>query len=200
PKNTPAYENLKKIVKETSRCKDIVKGLLEFARPKEPEMVPTDINETIDRALAIIEKQALFQNISINKEYSELPRIIADPSQLQQVFINIIINAAEAMEGRGTLTIKTSLDPKKEKIRIAFKDTGHGIRPEDMPRLFEPFFTTKEVGKGTGLGLAISYSIIQKHQGSIEVESQVGQGSTFTIILPLRREMTDDGKSSNSNN
>lgn len=200
PKNTPAYENLKKIVKETSRCKDIVKGLLEFARPKEPEMVPTDINEIIDRALAIVEKQALFQNITIIKEYSQLPKIIADPSQLQQVFMNIIINAAEAMNGRGTLTIRTFLDLKKEQIKIAFQDTGHGIKPEDMPRLFEPFFTTKEVGKGTGLGLAISYSIIQKHQGTIEVESQVGQGSTFTVILPLRREITDDGKSSDSHN
>jgi two-component system NtrC family sensor kinase len=200
PKNTPAYENLRKIVKETSRCKDIVKGLLEFARPKEPEMVPTDINETVDRALSLVEKQALFQNITIKKEYGQLPRIIADPSQLQQVFMNIIINAAEAMDGRGTLTIRTSLDSDKEKIKIAFTDTGHGIRPEDMPRLFEPFFTTKEVGKGTGLGLAISYSIIQKHQGTIEVESRVGQGSTFTVILPLRRESTDDRKSPDSNN
>lgn len=192
PKNTPNYENLKKIVKETSRCKDIVKGLLEFARPKEPEMVLTDINETVDRALAILEKQVLFQNITIKKEYGQVPRIIADPSQLQQVFMNIIINAAEAMSGQGTLTIKTSLDPGQEKIKIAFTDTGHGIRPEDMSRLFEPFFTTKEVGKGTGLGLAISYSIIQKHEGTIEVESQVDKGSTFTIILPLRRESSND--------
>jgi len=192
PKNTPAYENLRKIVKETSRCKDIVKGLLEFARPKEPEMSPTDVNETVDRALAIMEKQALFQNIKINKEYGQLPRIVADAAQLQQVFMNIILNAAEAMNGRGTLTITSSLDPKKEQIRVAFKDTGHGIRPEDMPRLFEPFFTTKEVGKGTGLGLAISYSIIQKHKGTIEVSSQVGQGSTFTIILPLTKELSHD--------
>jgi len=192
PKNTPAYENLRKIVKETSRCKDIVKGLLEFARPKEPEMSPTDVNETVDRALAIMEKQALFQNVKINKEYGQLPRIVADAAQLQQVFMNIILNAAEAMNGRGTLTITSSLDPKKEQIRVAFKDTGHGIRPEDMPRLFEPFFTTKEVGKGTGLGLAISYSIIQKHKGTIEVSSQVGQGSTFTIILPLTKELSHD--------
>ncbi len=192
PKNTPAYENLRKIVKETSRCKDIVKGLLEFARPKEPEMSATDVNETVDRALAIMEKQALFQNIKINKEYGQLPRIVADAAQLQQVFMNIILNAAEAMNGRGTLTITSSLDPKKEQIRIAFKDTGHGILPEDMPRLFEPFFTTKEVGKGTGLGLAISYSIIQKHKGTIEVSSQVGQGSTFTIILPLTKELSHD--------
>ncbi len=180
------------MLRKTSRCKDIVKGLLEFARPKEPEMVLTDINGTVDRALAILEKQVLFQNITIKKEYGQVPRIIADPSQLQQVFMNIIINAAEAMSGQGTLTIKTSLDPGQEKIKIAFTDTGHGIRPEDMSRLFEPFFTTKEVGKGTGLGLAISYSIIQKHEGTIEVESQVDKGSTFTIILPLRRESSND--------
>lgn len=199
PKNSPAYENLKKIVKETSRCKDIVKGLLEFARPKEPEMVAVDVNEVVDRALAIMEKQALFQNIVINKRYSSLPKLVADASQLQQVFMNIILNAAEAMNGRGTLTITTFMDPNKKNIKIAFADTGHGISPENMARLFEPFFTTKEVGKGTGLGLAISYSIIQKHQGTIEVSSEPGKGSTFTVILPLQKESGDDRKSSDSN-
>lgn len=195
PKNTPAYDNLRKIVKETSRCKDIVKGLLEFARPKEPEMVATDVNEIVDRALAIMEKQALFQNITVNRRYSSLPPLIADASQLQQVFMNIILNAAEAMNGQGTLTITTSVAPEDKKIKISFADTGHGIRPEDMSRLFEPFFTTKEVGKGTGLGLAISYSIIQKHKGTIEVASEPGKGSTFTVVLPLQEESDDNRKS-----
>ncbi len=181
-------ETLKKIIKETSRCKNIVKGLLEFARPKEPEMAPTDLNEIINRALAIFERQVLFQNIKVEKDFSDLPRIVADGSQLQQVFANIIINAAEAMDGNGVLAIKTLLDTKANSLRIEFRDTGHGIREEDMSRLFEPFFTTKEVGKGTGLGLAISYGIIQKHNGSIEVRSKVGQGSTFTVILPLNKE------------
>jgi len=188
-KNNPHYENLKKIVKETTRCKDIVKGLLEFARPKEPEMTLTAINEIVDKSLALIERQALFQNITIKKIYSpSLPRIVADGAQLQQVFMNIIVNAAEAMDGKGTLTIRTSLDGSANYINIDITDTGHGIKEEDKKRLFEPFFSTKEVGKGTGLGLAISYGIVQKHQGSIEVQSQFGKGSTFTVKLPVKRE------------
>lgn len=192
-KKSPHYENLKKIVKETSRCKDIVKGLLEFARPKDPEMSLTDINDIVDKSLSIMERQALFQNIKIKKLYSsDLPQIVADSSQLQQVFTNIILNAAEAMEGNGTLTLKTSLNGKGRYIHIQFTDTGHGIEEEHRKRLFEPFFSTKEVGKGTGLGLAISYSIIQKHQGSIDVTSHVGKGSTFTVKLPVKREINNE--------
>ncbi len=190
PKDNPHYDNLKKIVKETTRCKDIVKGLLEFARPKEPEMSLTDINDVIERSLSIVERQVLFQNITIKKEYSRgLPRTIADGAQLQQVFINMIINAAEAMKGNGALTIKSSLEQDKQYLAIEFTDTGHGIREEDKKRLFEPFFTTKEVGKGTGLGLAISYGIIQKHNGAIIVSSQVGKGTTFKVRLPVRKEV-----------
>jgi two-component system NtrC family sensor kinase len=189
-KDSSQYANLKKIVKETTRCKDIVKGLLEFARPRDPEMILTDINETVDRSLSIMERQALFQNINLRKNYSaDLPKIIADSAQLQQVFMNIIINAAEAMDGDGTLIIRTLLEEGGKSIQIEFTDTGHGIKEEDRKRLFEPFFSTKEVGKGTGLGLAISYSIIQKHEGEIRVSSQEGKGSTFTVIIPVKREM-----------
>ena len=192
-KKSAHYENLKKIVKETSRCKDIVKGLLEFARPKEPEMSWINLNDIVDRSLAIVEGQALFQNIKINKKYaSALPKIVADGSQLQQVFMNIIINAAEAMDGKGILSLSTSLDSDGTYIEAKITDTGHGIKEEDKIRLFEPFFSTKEVGKGTGLGLAISYSIIQKHLGTIEVESQEGKGSSFTVKLPVMREGKDD--------
>lgn len=188
-KNSPHYENLKKIVKETSRCKDIVKGLLEFARPKEPEMSLISINDIAEKSLSIMERQALFQNIKIKKTYtSDLPKIVADSAQLQQVFMNVIINAAEAMEGNGILALSTSLSRDGTCIEVKFSDTGHGIMEEDKKRLFEPFFTTKEVGKGTGLGLAISYSIIQKHHGTIEVKSELGKGSTFTVKLPLKEE------------
>ena len=191
-RDSAQYENLKKIVKETTRCKDIVKGLLEFSRPKEPEMMLTDINDAVLRALAIFEPQVLFHNIEVRKELSELPRIVADSSQLQQVFTNIIANAAEAIAGNGILTIRTSLDKQNDRIKVEFTDTGHGIKPEDMMRLFEPFFTTKQVGKGTGLGLAISYGIVQKHQGSIEVRSEIGKGTTFTVILRVRRDVSGD--------
>jgi two-component system NtrC family sensor kinase len=191
-KKSHHYENLKKIVKETSRCKDIVRGLLEFARPKEPEMTLININNAVDRSLAIVEGQTIFQNITLDKTYaSELPKIVADESQLQQVFMNIIINAAEAMDGKGILSLNTSMNTDRTHIEIKISDTGHGIKEENKKRLFEPFFSTKEVGKGTGLGLAISYSIIQKHQGTIEVESQEGKGSAFTIKLPVTRKSKD---------
>jgi two-component system NtrC family sensor kinase len=192
PPDTPQHENLKKVVKETTRCKDIVKGLLEFARPKEPEMVLTNISEVVERALAIVERQALFQNITIRKEYAPLPKVVADASQLQQVFMNIILNAAEAMAGCGTLTIRTVSDEAAGLLRVEFTDTGHGIKPENMKRLFEPFFTTKEVGQGTGLGLAISYSIVQKHEGDIQVRSEPGKGATFAIHLPLKQEKASE--------
>ncbi len=193
PKKSPYHENLKKIVKETSRCKDIVKGLLEFARPKEPEASLININDIVESSLALMERQALFQNIKIKKSFtSDMPKIIADSAQLQQVFMNIILNAAEAMDGNGILTLNTSLDGDRKYIEVKFSDTGHGIKKEDKKRLFEPFFTTKEVGKGTGLGLAISYSIIQKHNGTIDVESSFRKGSTFTVKLPVKRKREND--------
>ncbi len=193
PKESPHYSNLKKIVKETSRCKDIVKGLLEFARPKDPEMTPIDIRDIVEKSLFIIEGQSMFQNIRIEKIFaSGLPLVVGDSAQLQQVFMNIILNAAEAMDGQGTLNIRASLSRDDQYVEIEFSDTGHGIAEDDIQRLFEPFFTTKEVGKGTGLGLAISYSIIQKHQGTIDVSSQIEQGATFTVRLPIKRQSNEE--------
>ncbi|MBM3298300.1 MAG: HAMP domain-containing protein, partial [Candidatus Aminicenantes bacterium] len=186
PKDSPARDNLKKIVKETTRCKTIVRGLLEFARPKDPEMTLAHIPDVIERTLSILERQALFQNITVRREYGLLPRLVVDASQLQQVFMNVIINAAEAMRGSGTLTIRASADEAAGWLRLEFIDTGHGIKPEDRERLFEPFFTTKQVGQGTGLGLAISYSIVKKHNGDIQVRSEPGRGAAFIILLPLR--------------
>ncbi|MDH4196061.1 MAG: cache domain-containing protein [Candidatus Aminicenantes bacterium] len=190
---SPHYRNLGKIVKETERCRNIVKGLLEFARPKEPEMILTDVNEVLETSVSLLERQALFQNITIKKVYApHLARIVADGAQLQQVFMNIILNGAEAMEGNGLLTLKTYLDEPGGYLAVEISDTGRGIGDEDIKRLFEPFFTTKEAGKGTGLGLAISYGIIQKHSGSIDVESRVGEGTLFRIKLPLKREAAHD--------
>lgn len=192
-KEDPQYQNLEKIVKETTRCRDIVKGLLQFARPKEPEVTQINVNSTLDNALLLLESQAIFQDIAIKKQYQDgLPPVVADKSQLQQVFINIILNAVDAMNGKGILTLKTNFSEGKRFINIAISDTGHGIKERDRSRLFEPFFTTKEVGAGTGLGLAICYSIIQKHEGTIDVESEVGKGSTFTVKLPLQRDIKNE--------
>lgn len=182
-------ENLKKIINETTRCKNIVRGLLDFARPKEPEISEINLNELLDSTLSLLERQVLFQNISVDKQYAgDLKKISADGAQLQQVFTNIILNAAEAMDGKGTLTLVTGCAPDKGHLEIKIIDTGLGIKEEDRRRLFEPFFSTKEVGKGTGLGLAISYGIIQRHKGTIQVQSEVGKGTTFIIQLPIKKE------------
>ena len=190
PKDSPYADSLKKIVKETSRCKDIVKGLLDFARPREPEMTDLDIHDILNKSLSIIEGHVLFQNIRIKKLYGQdLSSVVADSAQLQQVFMNIIINGAEAMDGNGTLQIQTSVDKNNKMLIISFKDSGHGIQEKNLKRLFEPFFTTKEVGKGTGLGLAISYGIIRKHQGTIEATSREGKGSEFIVKLPFPEQV-----------
>ncbi len=185
----PIRKNLETIVKESTRCKNIVKGLLDFARQTEPEMKLTDINGVLCSTLSLVEKQTLFQNIQITRHIEpDLPEVEIDTTQIQQVFMNIIINAAEAMDGQGKLIVTTKISGDRKYIEIEFTDTGCGISPENMKRLFEPFFSTKEVGHGTGLGLAISYGLIEKHQGSVDVQSVVGEGTTFTIKLPIKDE------------
>lgn len=192
PLNDPRREDLERISQEAMRCKEIVKGLLEFARQTSYKMEPTDLNRALQQCISLLENQALFHNIRIVNELDpHLPLIMANSSQLNQVFMNIILNAAEAMEGQGTLIIRTQLGLDKTSVLIEFTDTGCGIKAELLPRIFEPFFTTKEVGKGTGLGLAMSYGIIEKHRGRIWVRSKEGEGSTFTIELPLRLETED---------
>ena len=189
PEDDTKRGDLARIVQETSRCKDIVKSLLEFARQTEPKMEPTDINRAITDGLFFLENQALFHNIKIIKKLdSFLPFVRGNASQLKQVLINIIVNAAEAMHGSGTLTITSYPSPDRKSIILEFTDTGEGIPEENLTRIFDPFFTTKEVGKGTGLGLATSYGIVEDHGGRISVKSKVGEGSTFTIELPTYPE------------
>jgi signal transduction histidine kinase len=189
PKEDPKRGDLARIVQEAGRCKDIVKSLLEFARQTEPKMEPTDINRAITDGLFFLENQALFHNIRIIKKLDPFPPFVrANAGQLKQVFMNIIVNAAEAMHGSGTLTITTSTAPDRKSIFVEFTDTGEGIPEENLTRIFDPFFTTKDVGKGTGLGLATSYGIVEEHGGKIRVKSKVGEGTTFTIELPTYPE------------
>jgi PAS domain S-box-containing protein len=184
----PRRGDLSRIVQEAGRCKEIVKSLLEFARQTEPKMEPTDINRAINDGLFFLVNQALFHNIQIIKRLdSFLPFVRGNASQLKQVFMNIIVNAAEAMHGSGTLTITTSSAPDRKTVFVEFTDTGEGIPEENFTRIFDPFFTTKEVGKGTGLGLATSYGIVEDHGGKISVRSKVGEGTTFTIELPIHQ-------------
>ncbi len=178
--------DLARIVQEAGRCKEIVRSLLEFARQTEPKMEPSDINRAINDGLFFLVNQALFHNIQIIKKLDPfLPFVRGNSSQLKQVFMNIIVNAAEAMHGSGTLTLTTSPAPDRKTVLVEFTDTGEGIPEENFTRIFDPFFTTKEVGKGTGLGLATSYGIVEDHGGKISVRSKVGEGTTFTIELPV---------------
>jgi len=180
--------NLEKAITETTRCRDIVKGLLDFARQTEPKIEQSDVNEILERTLDLVKNQALFQNVKITRSLPSLPKILIDAGQIQQVFTNIILNAAEAMEGKGELTVATKALSDNEYIEVSFTDTGCGISQEDRKRIFDPFFTTKEVGRGTGLGLAVSHGIIARHKGTIEVKSEYGKGTSFIIRLPLKRE------------
>jgi two-component system NtrC family sensor kinase len=189
PEDDTKRGDLARIVQEASRCKEIVKSLLEFARQTEPKMEPTDINRAITDGLFFLENQALFHNIHIIKNLDPLlPFIQGNAGQLKQVLINIIVNAAEAMHGNGTLTITTYPSPDHKWVFMEFTDTGEGIPEENFTRIFDPFFTTKDIGKGTGLGLATSYGIVEDHGGKISVKSKVGQGTTFTIELPASEE------------
>jgi two-component system NtrC family sensor kinase len=164
------------------RVKDIVSGLRNFARLDEAEVKEADINEGIESTLKVI-WNAIKYKAEVVKELGDIPHLLCYPAQLNQVFMNLLTNAAQAMDERGEINIRTYVAHKN--IFIEIKDTGKGIRPEHLDKLFDPFFTTKPVGTGTGLGLAISHGIIEKHKGKISVQSEVGKGTTFTISLPI---------------
>jgi two-component system NtrC family sensor kinase len=183
-------ENIRKSIQETLRARDIIKGLLEFARPKNLEIKLTDINEIVNKTLDLLtSNKALFSNIILNTDlYSgSLPSLV-DSSQIQQVITNLMINALEAVKEKGSISVKTRLSEDGKMILISISDTGCGIPEENIKKLFEPFFSTKADKGGTGLGLAVSYSILTRHKGKIEVQSQAGKGSTFTAKLPVYRE------------
>lgn len=179
-------DDLNRILKDAERCKETVKELLEFTRQTRHLMQPHNINRAISRTLFLLENQTLFQNIEIRKELMpSLPPVHADIQQLNHLLMNIILNAAQAMAGRGELTVRTDLRPEEGKIRIDISDTGAGIPEDVLPHIFEPFFTTKEEGEGTGLGLSLVYGIVENHGGSIKADSRAGEGTTFSIELPV---------------
>jgi signal transduction histidine kinase/ActR/RegA family two-component response regulator len=174
----------------SQRVADIVRRLLTFARQTKPKKTLTNINELVNNTLKLREYVLNTANIkTITKYEPDLPWSVVDPGQMQQVFLNLIVNAEQAMEkshGRGTLTIST--EKKGNTIRVLFQDDGPGISKENMKRLFEPFFTTKEVGQGTGLGLSLSRSIVLEHGGNVSVESEFGHGAIFTVEIPIVEE------------
>lgn len=191
PENKMNREDLEVIIEQAERCSKIIKGLLGFSRALPAEKSDIRINDTIRHVIDMVKNQAKFHNIKIITNLSpDLPEIKGDASQLQQVYMNLLINAADAMNDRGEIRIATRMIKKDgvDYIEIEFTDNGPGIPEEYMGRLFEPFFTTKPVGKGTGLGLSVSHGIVRKHGGHIIVKSKVGEGTTFLIRLPVRHE------------
>jgi signal transduction histidine kinase len=181
-----AKEDLHRILRDAKRCRDTVKELLEFTRQTRHLMRPHDINKALTRTLFLLESQTLFHNISIVKDLNaSLPLVLVDIQQLYHLFMNIILNAAQAMEGKGILTVKSLLLQDEDQVCIEISDTGPGISEENLPHIFEPFFTTKEEGKGTGLGLSLAYRIVENHEGQIRAESRPEKGTTFSIILPI---------------
>lgn len=188
PENKQDIEDMNIIIEQAERCSKIVRGLLGFSRKTASEKVAVNVNQLIENTLLIMRNQAKFHNIIFDMQLdSSLPLLNVDPSQLQQVFVNLLINAADAMEEKGKVTIKSRVyeSPAGKFVELEFSDTGPGISDEIQKRLFEPFLTTKPVGKGTGLGLAVSYGIIKKHGGQIFAESGQGKGADFFIRLPL---------------
>ncbi len=188
PENKMDREDLEVIIEQAERCSKIIKGLLGFSRALPSEKTDVNVNDVISHTIGIVRNQAKFHNVKINTSLSpDLPDIRGDASQLEQVFMNLLINAADAMNDRGSINISTRLirEDDADHIEIEFTDTGPGIPEEYMDRLFEPFFTTKPPGKGTGLGLSVSHGIIKKHGGNIRVKSTPGKGTSFFIRLPV---------------
>ena len=165
-----------------ARVAKIVSDLKDFAHAENKEWRWTNLNKGLDSTLNIVWNEIKY-HCTLNKVYSEIPEVYCISSQINQVFLNLLVNAAQAIPEKGEITIRTG--QTGEEVFIAIADTGSGIPAENLARIFEPFFTTKPVGKGTGLGLSISYDIVQKHRGRLEVESTVGEGTTFTVWLPV---------------
>ena len=172
----------------TERIKKIVIDLKDFAHPGEDKVQITDINNGIESTLNVVWNELKYKT-KVTKEYGKLPEIKCYPQQLNQVFMNILVNAAQAIEKQGKIHLSTLADDGYVEIKI--RDTGSGIPEEHLSKIFDPFFTTKEVGKGTGLGLNVAYNIIKKHNGTIDVKSEVGKGTEFNIRIPVDFKTND---------
>ena len=176
-----AVKQLRLVQRETERCTAIVRNMLDFARERPLTLTDIGVNAVIDEALMLVANQAKLQDIRLEKSLGDLPLVHADSGQLRQALINIIINACDAMVGGGRLTVVTRVDARGM-VEVRVSDTGCGIPPEHLAKVLDPFFTTKE--KGTGLGLSVVYGIVERHGGKVEIQSEVGKGTTVIIRLP----------------
>jgi two-component system NtrC family sensor kinase len=177
---------LSKMEHELSRSTKLIRSLLDFSRQSEPKIKEVNVNEVLNRALELAIHAGSKENTRVEKDLQSLPTFMVDPDQLEQVFVNLIMNALQAMPGGGKLSLRTFLE--NGELKIAVRDTGCGIPPENLDKIFTPFFSTKKEVKGVGLGLSVVYGIIQGLKGEIEVKSKVGEGTTFTVRLPMTRE------------
>ena len=183
PETGPLKKGLEVIIHETIRCRGIIQDLLEFSREREPSKALGDLNGVINKALSILANEFRLHRVSVEKRlFDDLPSVLLDANQMEQVFINFFMNAIEAIQGQGSISVRSFKDQDNKGVVVEIEDSGIGIPQEHLARIFEPFFSTK--AKGTGLGLAVNYGIIQKHGGQIKVSSQPGRGTTMTIRLP----------------
>jgi two-component system NtrC family sensor kinase len=185
-KKKDAEQCLDLIADESRRCGDLVKNLLTFSRTNPMNVQTTNLNSVVDRSVRLVAHQLELNGVELHLDLpSNLPMIQCDPGQIEQVLLALIMNAIDAMPRGGNLWVRTRVEDETDELAIEVRDDGSGIPPEILPRIFEPFLTTKETGKSVGLGLAVSRNIIEHHRGRVEVQSEVGKGTTFTVTLPM---------------
>jgi two-component system NtrC family sensor kinase len=194
-KREEAMQCLELIAAESRRCGDLIKNLLTLSRTAPMNVQNTDVHTVIDRSLLLVRHQLELGGVEIQRQFAEnLPLLACDPAQIEQVLLVLIMNAKDAMPKGGTLWIETRLSLNQAGIQIRVRDDGAGIAPDILPHIFEPFLTTKETGRGVGLGLAISRGIVERHSGRVDVASELGHGTTFTITLPIDTQETSPQK------
>jgi len=188
----PVREDLKAIVEDVNRCKEIVKDLLIYSRQTSSARDFIQLNTLVDQSLSLIRDQKIFGHITIEKMMSDEAMLInVDKNQFNQVIINLVMNAVDAMDGSGTLTLATFRNKAAQKVFVEISDTGCGISDKDLPKIFDPFYTTKKIGKGTGLGLSTAYGIVKENDGHISIKETGPSGTTFLIELPLYQALKE---------
>jgi len=184
-------DSLDLIASESRRCGDLVKNLLTFSRATPMNLQPTNLNQVIEQAVRLVQHQCDLAGIQVQQDLDpELPLVVCDGAQIEQVVLALMMNAIDALSQGGNLWLTTKFIRQDNQVVILVRDDGSGIPAEILPRIFEPFLTTKETGRGVGLGLAISHSILDRHNGNIEVQSEPGRGTTFTVTLPWDEDET----------